>query len=80
MKGLYTDEQARELLKENNLFDCKSIMNALKEQFAPLVQATLEAELSEELGYSRYDWRNKKTSNSRNGHTRKDGLCKSKTG
>ena len=71
MKRLYTDEQAREFLKANNLFDGDSIMNALKEQFAPLVQAALEAELSEELGYSRYDWRNKKTNNSRNGHTKK---------
>ena len=31
----------------------------------------LEAELDDELGYSRYDYRNKETENSRNGHSRK---------
>jgi len=46
-------------------------MAALRGQFAPLVQAVLEAEISEELGYSKYDYKNKKTPNSRNGHTRK---------
>ena len=29
----------------------------------------LEAELDEELGYSKYDYRNKETDNSRNGHS-----------
>lgn len=31
----------------------------------------LEADLDEELGYSKYDFRNKKTDNSRNGHSSK---------
>jgi transposase-like protein len=31
----------------------------------------LEGELDEELGYTRYDYRNKETENSRNGHSRK---------
>lgn len=31
----------------------------------------LEGELEEELGYSKYDYRNKETDNSRNGHTEK---------
>lgn len=31
----------------------------------------LEGELEEELGYSKYDYRNKETGNSRNGHTHK---------
>ena len=31
----------------------------------------LEAELDDELGYSRYDYRNKETDNSRNGHSSK---------
>ena len=31
----------------------------------------LEAELDDELGYSRYDYRNKSTDNSRNGHSSK---------
>ena len=71
MEPLYTEEQARKFLKERNLKDGDSLMAALREQFAPLVQAVLEAEISEELGYSKYDYKNKKTPNSRNGHTRK---------
>jgi len=35
------------------------------------LQAALEEELTEELGYSRYDWKNKETGNCRNGHTSK---------
>ena len=31
----------------------------------------LEAELDEDLGYSRYDYKNKATDNSRNGHSSK---------
>ena len=31
----------------------------------------LEKEMDEELGYSKYDYRNKKTDNSRNGHSQK---------
>ena len=31
----------------------------------------LDAELDEELGYSRYDYKNKDTDNSRNGHSSK---------
>ena len=31
----------------------------------------LDAELDDELGYSRYDYKNKNTDNSRNGHSSK---------
>lgn len=36
-----------------------------------LLEGALDEELNEELGYSRYDYRNKETDNSRNGHSRK---------
>jgi transposase-like protein len=39
--------------------------------FKDLLQDDLEAELDHHLSYSKYDWKNKKSSNSRNGHTRK---------
>ena len=32
----------------------------------------LEAELDDELGYSKYDYKNKNTDNSRNGHSDKN--------
>ena len=36
-----------------------------------LLEGTLDEELDEELGYSKYDYRNKETDNSRNGHSSK---------
>lgn len=36
---------------------------------AETIQAALDAELDNELGYSKYDYKNKQTTNSRNGHS-----------
>jgi len=36
-----------------------------------LIEEMLEAEVENELGYSRYDYRNKKTDNTRNAHSKK---------
>ena len=36
-----------------------------------LLEGALDVELDEELGYSKYDYRNKETDNSRNGHSSK---------
>jgi len=71
MTKIFTKEQARKFLKEGNFKDAQSIANALKESFKEVLQEALENELENELGYSRYDWANKKTDNSRNGHHKK---------
>jgi len=71
MRKLFTREQARAFLREGNFKDGDSIADALKEGFKDLIQEALEAELDNKLGYSRYDWKNKETDNSRNGHTKK---------
>jgi len=71
MSKLFTKEQARKFLKENNLKDGESIADALKESFKDLLQEALESEMDQELGYSRYDWSNKETDNCRNGHHKK---------
>ena len=42
-----------------------------KETIAESMEDGLETELDDELGYSRYDYRNKSTENSRNGHSSK---------
>ena len=36
-----------------------------------LLEGALDEELNEELGYSKYDYRNKETDNSRNGYSKK---------
>jgi len=71
MGKLFTREQARAFLKDGNFKDGDAIADALKEGFKDLIQEALEAELDNKLGYSRYDWKNKETNSSRNGHTKK---------
>lgn len=71
MKPLFTKEQARTFLRENDLKDAKSIEDAFIAQIKDVLQEALDEELTHELGYSKYDWKNKQTDNSRNGHTRK---------
>lgn len=47
------------------------IQNLFKETIAEFMENGLDAELDEKLGYSKYDYRNKNTDNSRNGHSSK---------
>jgi len=64
-------ELLRKLIKQYNLKDTTDIKEMLKDLFGNTIQEMLEAELEEDLGYSRYDYKNKATPNSRNGHSKK---------
>ncbi len=66
-----TRQEAKDFLKKNKITDIAGIENALKRQYKDMLQAALEAEMDDALGYSKYDWKNKETSNSRNGHSKK---------
>ena len=61
----------RELLQEANITGMADIQKLFKETIAEFMENGLEVELDEELGYSKYDYRNKETENSRNGHSSK---------
>ena len=61
----------RELLQESNVTSMEDIQNLFKETIAEFMENGLDAELDEELGYTRYDYKNKETENSRNGHSKK---------
>ena len=70
------EEQARrakirELLQLSSVSSMEDIQDLFKETIAEFMEEGLETELSEELGYSKYDYRNKETDNSRNGHSSK---------
>lgn len=69
--AIFTKEQIRQLIKDNNLKEAKDIQGMLKNMFAETLQEMLEAELDEELGYTKYDYKSKQTANSRNGHSKK---------
>ena len=61
----------RELLHTANIGSMKDIQELFKETIAEFMENGLEAELDNELGYSKYDYKNKNTENSRNGHSEK---------
>ena len=64
-------EKIRELLQIGGVSSMEDIQNLFKETIAEFLENGLDAELDDELGYSRYDYKNKDTENSRNGHSRK---------
>jgi putative transposase len=62
----------RELLQMENIDSMDDIRNLFRETIAEFMENGLEAELDEDLGYSKYDYKNKATDNSRNGHSSKN--------
>jgi putative transposase len=64
-------DQLKALIKEYKLKDAKDIQEMLKDLFGDTLKEMLEAELDHELGYSKYDYKNKETENSRNGYSKK---------
>lgn len=67
----FTDDQIKDLIKQKNLKTAGDVQAMLKEMFGKTLEQMLEAELENELGYSRYNYQEKDTDNSRNGHSRK---------
>lgn len=61
----------RKLVRERKLKTAEDAEELVKELFGDVIKEMLEAELEEELGYSKHDYRNKETDNSRNGYTKK---------
>jgi transposase-like protein len=61
----------RELIKERGIKDLQGVHDLVRELTGTLIQEILEGELESELGYSKWDYRNKNTANSRNGYSEK---------
>ena len=68
-KKKYTEKKIRELLQMSDIDSIENIQNLFKKTIAEFIENRLEAELDEEIGYSKYDYKNKDTDNSRNGHS-----------
>ena len=60
-------------LKENNVTvkDGTDVNSIMRDMMSIILEGALDQEMAEELGYSKYDYRNKGTDNSRNGHSQK---------
>lgn len=59
------------LLEHYNPESTQDVQDMLKDLLGDTLQGMLESELEEELGYSRYDYVGKNTTNSRNGFSKK---------
>ena len=51
--------------------DVNDVQDMLKDLLGDTLQAMLEAEMDEHLGYSKYDYKNKETDDTRNGYSKK---------
>lgn len=60
-----------ELLQAAGINDVAGVQKLFKEMVGTVLGNGLEGELDEELGYSKDDYRNKETDNSRNGYSEK---------
>lgn len=58
----------QDFLAEYQPKTAKELQEILKDLMADTVQSMLEAEIEDELGYSKYDYQNKETTNSRDGY------------
>ena len=63
----------QEYLKNNdiNIKSSTDVNSVMREMMSVLLEGALDEELNEELGYSKYDYKNKNKDNSRNGHSQK---------
>ena len=60
-------------LKKNNVTvkDGTDVNSIMRDMMSIILEGALDQEMDEELGYFKYDYRNKETANSRNGHSQK---------
>ena len=70
-EGKMRREMIEGFLKDNPIKDPNDIQELMKEMMRQVLQSGLAGELDDELGYTRYDYRNKETDNSRNGFSKK---------
>ena len=61
----------KELINQYGVKTTDDIKDMLKDLLGETIQTMLETEIEEDLGYSKYDYEEKKTENSRNGYTPK---------
>ena len=59
------------LIKHYHPEDAQDVQEMLKDLLGDTLQGMLEAEMDEKLGYSKYDYKNKETDDSRNGYSKK---------
>ena len=66
-------EMMSSYMKDNDVHikDGNDVNSVMRDMMSIILEGALDEELDEDLGYSKYDYRNKETDNSRNGHSKK---------
>ncbi|KHD34672.1 transposase [Clostridium acetobutylicum] len=69
----FSNKELMKLILENNpdIKTPEDVRNTLKDLFGSPLQQILESEMDNYLGYKKYDYNKKNTSNSRNGKSKK---------
>ena len=64
-------EMMKNYLKDADLSiqDGSDVKNIMRDMMSVLLEGALDGELDDSLGYNKYDYKNKDTRNSRNGHS-----------
>jgi putative transposase len=68
VSGRFTEDQVKQFLMQGDIKTVADIQSALKDLFGQTLQAMLEGEMDNHLGYPTGDGKNKQTENRRNGH------------
>lgn len=61
----------QEFINQNNITTAKDIQESLKDMFKDTLQEMLEAEMTTQLGYDKYEYTNEEKNNYRNGYSSK---------
>ncbi len=69
--SIFNQEYIKERYRSGNPITAEEIRDTLKKAYSKLFESCFLAEIEDELGYSKYDYKNKKTDNSRNGYSKK---------
>ena len=66
-------EMMSSFMKDNDVHikDGNDVNSVMRDMMSIILEGALDEELDEDLGYSKYDYQNKETDNSRNGHSKK---------
>jgi transposase-like protein len=69
--SLVNEEFIKERYQSGNPLTADEIQNMFKDAFSHIFESCFQSEIEDELGYSKYDYQNKQTDNSRNGYSKK---------
>lgn len=68
---LVNEEFIKERYKSGNPLTADEIQDMFKDAFSHIFESCFQSEIEDKLGYSKYDYKNKETENSRNGYSKK---------